>query len=601
MKTAHLTLRLVAITATATLALAQDGPPPGGFGGRGPGGPGGGGPNNETIELVKDFDANGDGWLNREERDLARVEMTKRQAESAGRRGGRRGPGGREGGRNGGQPTTPPELPAFDATTASMHPESGLYDEGVLRTIFFEFESDDWAEEIEAFYRSDVEIPATMTVDGKTYQHVGIRGRGNTSFRNIKKSLNVSIDAVHDKQRLYGYKTLNLLNANQDPSMMREVLFSHISREHAIGPKANFVRVVINGKYYGLTANVQQYNKDYLKDNFDTSKGVRWKVPPDFSGGGGLMYHGQDLEPYKSAYEAKSGSIKKGDWKALVELCRVLEEASDEELAEVLPTMMDIELTLWFLALDNVLMDDDGYFSRASDYLLYRNEQGIFYMLPHDNNETLRNGRGGGPGGPGGPGGRRGFGGRGGERGGPGGGGPGTGGPGTGGPGDGGPGGGDVRLELGLTQDGPPPGRPEGGRPEGGRPERGGQEPGGRRGGRRGGGPGGQAQGPREPLTGIDDPARPVIRRLLANPEWRATYLGHVKFLAEHWLDWKNLGTLVDRYAGVIEGAVAADVQGPGLDAWRASLAGETNSLKSFAAERRKFLLEHASITSLED
>ena len=111
-----------------------------------------------------------------------------------------------------------------------MHPESGLYDEGVLRTIFFEFESDDWAEEIEAFYRSDVEIPATMTVDGKTYQHVGIRGRGNTSFRNIKKSLNVSIDAVHDKQRLYGYKTLNLLNANQDPSMMREVLFSSTTR-----------------------------------------------------------------------------------------------------------------------------------------------------------------------------------------------------------------------------------------------------------------------------------------------------------------------------------------------------------------------------------
>ena len=75
MKTANLTLRLVAITATATLTFAQDGPPPGGFGG-----PTGAGARIARIELVKDFDANGDGWLNREERVLARVEMTDRKS-----------------------------------------------------------------------------------------------------------------------------------------------------------------------------------------------------------------------------------------------------------------------------------------------------------------------------------------------------------------------------------------------------------------------------------------------------------------------------------------------------------------------------------------
>ena len=97
-----------------------------------------------------------------------------------------------------------------------------------------------------------------------------------------------------------------------------------------------------------------------------------------------------------------------------------------------------------------------------------------------------------------------------------------------------------------------------------------------------------------------------AIKRVLPHLADRAgmsfeEYLRHVEFLAEHWLDWENLGPLVDSYALVIGEAVADDVQGPGAEVWREALAGETNSLRSFAAERRKFLLEHESITSLEE
>ena len=37
-----------------------------------------------------------------------------------------------------------------------------LYDTGVLRTIFLEFENADWEKELEAFYNTDVEVPATL-------------------------------------------------------------------------------------------------------------------------------------------------------------------------------------------------------------------------------------------------------------------------------------------------------------------------------------------------------------------------------------------------------------------------------------------------------
>ncbi|MBM3844715.1 MAG: spore coat protein CotH, partial [Verrucomicrobia bacterium] len=42
-----------------------------------------------------------------------------------------------------------------------------------------------------------------------------------------------------------------------------------------------------------------------------------------------------------------------------------------------------------FLALENVLVNTDGYWSRASDYNLYRHPSGRFHIIPHDINESF--------------------------------------------------------------------------------------------------------------------------------------------------------------------------------------------------------------------
>ena len=57
-----------------------------------------------------------------------------------------------------------------------------MYDTGTLRTLFLEFESADWEKELEAFYSTDVEVPATVTVDGNVYRDVGVHFRGASSF-----------------------------------------------------------------------------------------------------------------------------------------------------------------------------------------------------------------------------------------------------------------------------------------------------------------------------------------------------------------------------------------------------------------------------------
>ena len=50
---------------------------------------------------------------------------------------------------------------------------------------------------------------------------------------------------------------------------------------------------------------------------------------------------------------------------------------------------LDIDEALKFLALEVVLVNTDGYWTRASDYSIYQEESGRFHVLPYDFNEAM--------------------------------------------------------------------------------------------------------------------------------------------------------------------------------------------------------------------
>ena len=111
---------------------------------------------------------------------------------------------------------------------------------------------------------------------------------------------------VHAEQRLGGYRSLNLLNSNADPTFLRTVLYQYVARQYMAAPKANWVRVVINGESWGIYVNTQQINSDFTQEWFQTTKGARWKVPGSPGARGGLAYLGDDPAAYKGSYEIKT-------------------------------------------------------------------------------------------------------------------------------------------------------------------------------------------------------------------------------------------------------------------------------------------------------
>ena len=295
-------------------------------------------------------------------------------------------------------------LSPADVTTYGDEP---LYDMPVLRTLFFDFDGEDWEEELGAFRYSDVEVPARLTVDGEVYEDVGVAYRGASSYFTVwpgfKRSLNISIDMAHDDQRLGGFRTLNLLNSHTDPTYLRSVLYYEVSRDYMAAPRANFVRVVINGESWGVYVSVEQFNSDFVRDAFDENSGARWKVKGNPRGGRGLEYFGEDVADYKAVYDIKTKDDE-DSWDDLIELTRVLNETPADQLEEALDPILDIDAALRFIAVDVALLNGDGYWTRASDYDIYQDPAGRFHIIPHDGNETFRvpaggAGRGGGGGG----------------------------------------------------------------------------------------------------------------------------------------------------------------------------------------------------------
>lgn len=485
--------------------------------------------------LVRQFDANRDGRLDGAERQAARAWMASQPPVGVGALmalipGGRDTLAGLTGGRGNAPTSAGRRLTPADAGAPSQAP---LYDTGTLRTLFLQFENPQWEQELEAFYNTDVDVPAQMTIDRAAYRDVGVHFRGMSSFMmtppGSKRSLNLAIDFAHADQRLMGYRTLNLLNANSDPTFTRALLYAEIARHYLPTPRINYLRVVINGESWGIYVNAEQFNADFVRDRFGAARGARWKVPGSPMGQGGMAYLGANADAYKSIYSIKTKDDPK-PWADLIAFFRVLNETPPEKLEAALAPILDVDGALKFLALEVALVNTDGYWTRASDYNIFQDEKGRFHVIPHDINEALEEesfGPGPGPGGP--------------------------------------PGG------------GPPPGfQPPPGLPAFQFPAT-----------------FGQAGVQLDPLVGVDDASKPLRSRLLAVPALRARYLGYVREIADTWLDWRTLEPLVRRYQALIADDVKADTRKLySFEAFQSGVAGTDQSLKSFVDRRRAFLLK---------
>ncbi len=281
-----------------------------------------------------------------------------------------------------------------------------LYNDSIIRKIDLVFPQSNHWQLMTQNKNAAINIPATLTYEGtKVLDSVGVRFKGNTSYSKVngdKKSFNIELDWIKSENDISGYHTLNLNNAYQDESFLREVMYTHMIRRHIPGLKANFSWLTINGVDWGLYPNVQQLNKDMYSDWFVSNDGVSFRAQGVQGGGGGgpggpnwgdgttALNYLNPNQNYQTYYVLKYSDYA-NPYDELESLCDKLNNTPLAQLEDTMKVYMDLDRTLWFLASEIAFTDDDGYvYKGKQDYYVFKEQAtGQFIPMEFDGNSPM--------------------------------------------------------------------------------------------------------------------------------------------------------------------------------------------------------------------
>lgn len=243
----------------------------------------------------------------------------------------------------------------------------------------------------------DARLSGTAWVNGVRYDSTGIRFKGNSSYfrtRNEtykKLPFNIKLDYKLKNQKLPGgHTTVKLSNAFLDPSFIRDPLAYEIIRKYMPAPQCNFSKLFVNGKFYGLYINTESIDAKFLEKHFGTSAGFVIKCDPDNwkrvrsqSGcpkgeNASLVYLNDVTGCYDAFYEVDDP----GAWKPLMQLIKTLNKNPEK-----IETVLDVDQTLWMLAINNAIVNLDSYNGSLShNYYLWADTTGVCHPLIWDLN-----------------------------------------------------------------------------------------------------------------------------------------------------------------------------------------------------------------------
>ena len=273
----------------------------------------------------------------------------------------------------------------------NLYSQTDFYAVDSIREIRISFYQNDWDNQLDSLYilGDNDRILANLTIDGVSYDSVGVRYKGfsSVSVNRIKNPFNIKLDYIINNQDHKGVDKLKLSNVIQDPSFIREVLTYEIAADYLPTVRANYANLYINDTLWGLYTNVQAVNKDFLNDHFGNKYNPFFKCNPDnlnVAPGGensNLSHsHGLDSLDYYLFYDLKSNY----GWKALYSLIDTLNHYVDS-----IENVLDVDRTLWMHAINYTLINFDSYIGYGQNYYLYKSTNNQFSPILWDLNMSF--------------------------------------------------------------------------------------------------------------------------------------------------------------------------------------------------------------------
>lgn len=220
-------------------------------------------------------------------------------------------------------------------------------------------------------------VRAHLEFEGKTYGPFSVRYKGAAGafmypcttgdFHGAKAgkcSLKLGFDEIDSNGHFFGLKKLNFHSMNADSSMLRDRLAYQLFRDAGVAaPRAAHARVLINGELEGLFVVVEQIDGRFTRSRFS-------------EGGAGNLYKEvwpvyDDPLVYKAALETNQAA--QPSVQGMLDL-----KAAIATGAASLDTMLDRDYFVRYIALDRLIVNDDGIFHFWCDPTAQGNNPGSF-------------------------------------------------------------------------------------------------------------------------------------------------------------------------------------------------------------------------------
>ncbi|MGC4067651.1 MAG: CotH kinase family protein [Polyangiaceae bacterium] len=205
--------------------------------------------------------------------------------------------------------------------------------------------------------------PATLRYGSETVD-VMVRLKGNWSWRCDKKQFLVSFNETDPQGRFHGLRKLVFDAPWYDVTLLAERMGA--SFMHRVGAQwscVNHAKLFLNGEYYGLYANVERLDKEYLQRHF-----------PDAEADGNLYDGGVELRTNEGVAD-----VSRRD-ELMASVC---------DLATI-ERLVDLNQAIRVWAASALLPDPDSYWAGVEiNYYLYDHPTRGFLFFPYDMDMTM--------------------------------------------------------------------------------------------------------------------------------------------------------------------------------------------------------------------
>ena len=293
---------------------------------------------------------------------------------------------------------------ATETDAASADTASDLWDSSSVHSIEVSYDQEDYDAMIETYLDSGEKewIRATVTIDGVTYEDVGLKLKGNSSLRGLSTDADAELSSENPEDlpwviRLDEYvedqnhegTTELVVRGNSSETALNEAVALELLEEAGLASEqAIAVRFSADGSEETLRLVIENPDDEWMER--ELGDGLLYKA----EAGGDYSYRGEDEEAYADVFDQEGGD---DDLTPLIDFLQWLNESTDEEFAADLDEHLDVEAFATYLAFQELVGNSDDIDGPGNNsYLYYDPDTGQMTVVSWDLNLAFGGGVGGG-------------------------------------------------------------------------------------------------------------------------------------------------------------------------------------------------------------